>query len=115
MMTWTSEMSGRASSGMCPMDQIPAITRRNVPVNTKKRLCAHHSMIQLITLHSSCSVHRELLARDHSAVLTGNDRNLPSPARAQLALAFIKAVALVGEIDAGLHRCHSHGGHRCHE
>src|SRR5467141_707121 len=50
MITCTSEMSGRASSGTCPMDQIPASVSRSTPVKTRKRLWAHHSMIREITI-----------------------------------------------------------------
>src|SRR5581483_3894593 len=48
-MTCTSEMSGRASSGMRLIDQMPANTSRATPVNTRKRFRAHHSIVRLIT------------------------------------------------------------------
>src|SRR5712692_5534035 len=40
-------MSGSASRGMWPMDQMPAMTSKNTLVKTRKRLRAHHSMIRL--------------------------------------------------------------------
>src|SRR5689334_22949982 len=114
MITCTSEISGRASSGMCPMDQIPAMTRRNVPVKTRNRLWAHHSMIQLITLHSSCCVHTQVFAGDDGAVLKSRNRHLPSAARLQLSLTFIEAVPFVRQINGHFHRGHSHCGHGSH-
>src|SRR5258708_6359424 len=108
-------MSGSASSGIRFIDQIPAITSRKVPVNTRNRLRAHHSMIQLITLHSSRGVHRELLACNHSPVLVSDNEKLPSPAYPQIPLSFIHATAFVVEIHAVFHCCHSHGRHRRHE
>src|SRR2546425_6634746 len=111
MITCTSEISGSASRGMRFMDQMPAITSKKVPVNTRNRLCAHHSMIHLIKLHSSCSVHRELLACNHSPVLANNYGNLPSTARSQITFAFIHAIAFVGQINVCFHGCHSHGRH----
>src|SRR5260370_12047915 len=115
MITCTSEMSGRASRGIRFMDQMPAITSRKVPVNTRNRLRAHHSMVQLITLHPSCSVHRELLGRDYSSVLASDNRDLPRPARSQITLAFIQTIAFVAEIYAGLHSRHTHRRHSRHE
>src|SRR5438132_1586726 len=57
MITCTSEMSGRASRGIWRIDQIPASVSRSTPVKTRKRLCAHHSMIREITLHTSRGIH----------------------------------------------------------
>src|SRR5262245_30287765 len=116
MITCTSEMSGSASRGMRLMDQMPAITSRKVPLNTRNRLRAHHSITQLITLHSSRRVDCELLAGKNKAgpVLAGSDCYLPGPARSQVAMALVHASALVGQIDAGLHRCHAHGRHGRH-
>src|SRR5260370_20943978 len=101
MITCTSEMSGRASRGIRFMDQMPAITSRKVPVNTRNRLRAHHSMIQLITLHPSCSVHRELLGHDYSSVLASDNRDLPRPAPSQITLSFIQHLACLPSIYTG--------------
>src|SRR5438445_3596640 len=47
-MTWTSEMSGTASSGVFVMAQMPHAVNTTVPVNTTKRFDAHQSMVRLI-------------------------------------------------------------------
>src|SRR5215472_2839120 len=114
-MTSTSEMSGSASSGIRPSDQIPAMTRSNVPVKTRNRLRAHHSITQLITLHPSGGVDGKLPAGDHDAVLTGCDRHLPSSARSEVGFTFVQAISLVAKIDTRLHGCHSHRRHGRHE
>src|SRR5436190_6234183 len=46
--TWTSEISGTASSGVRVMAQMPHTVRITVPVNTRNRLAAHQSMIRSI-------------------------------------------------------------------
>src|SRR5258708_39296579 len=79
MITWTSEMSGSASSGMCPMAQMPAITNSNTPVKTRNRLRAHHSIVRLITLHASRRIEREVFAHYDLSVLSGGCR-FPPPA-----------------------------------
>src|SRR6266581_7047386 len=84
-MTWTSEMSGNASSGIRRSDQIPASTSSSVPVNTRKRFCAHQSIQREITLHSSRGVHAELFAGDDLPVLSRHDRDLPRSPAIQLA------------------------------
>src|SRR5262245_55926678 len=114
-MTSTSEISGSASSGMCPSDQIPAMTRSNVPVKTRNRLRAHHSIIQLITLHPSGGVDGKLPAGDHDAVLTGCDRHLPSSARTEVAFTCVEAISFVAKVDTRVHGCHSHSRHGRHE
>src|SRR5438128_7319748 len=114
IMTWTSEMSGRASSGIRFIDQMPSITSRNVPVNTRKRLCAHQSMIQPITLHASCRVHSDLLVGDRGSMLARGNRYLPGSAGTQIPFAFVKSVTLVRQIDGSFHGGHSHCGHGSH-
>src|SRR5712671_57881 len=108
-------MSGSASSGMCPTAQIPAITNSNTPVKTRKRLRAHHSMIRLITLHSSRRIEREVLAHDYLSVSSGRDCYLPRTTRSQATPTFIKAAALVTRIDHRFHCGHSHPLHGRHE
>src|SRR5258708_38917538 len=94
---------------MCPMDQIPVMTRRSVPVKTRNRLRTHHSMIRLITSHSSRGLDCELLPGNYGPVPAGSDCALPCSAWTEIALALIHAAAFVGEIDPGLHFCRSHG------
>src|SRR5882762_8931106 len=115
MMTCTSEISGRASSGMWPIDQMPAITNSKTPVNTRNRLRAHHSMVRLITLHSSRRIECEVLAHDDLSVLSGRDGHLPRATGAQVTVAFIQTATFVTRMDNGFHGGHSHvchGGHK---
>src|SRR6267143_489647 len=65
MITCTSEMSGSASSGMWPIDQIPVSVSSNTPVKTRNRLCAHRDLpgaagteIAFAFVHSVTSVAR---------------------------------------------------------
>src|SRR5579859_4688680 len=115
MMTCTSEMSGRASRGIRCMDQMPASVRTETPAKTTKRLCSHHSIIREIMLHPSFGIESEMPGADHAPVLLRSERYLPGAAGTKLARAFIHAAALVGEIDAGLHRRHAHRRHGRHE
>src|SRR5258705_12398644 len=65
-MTCTSEMSGTASSGVAVIAQMPHSVSTIVPVNTRKRLPAHQSMIRAITWLSCPGLlrgHRRLLRR----------------------------------------------------
>src|SRR5215472_5304690 len=94
---------------------MPASTSMSVPVKTKKRLRAHHSINLAITLHPSRRVDAELLAGDGLAVLLRGNRDLPGAATAELACSLVEAVTLVGAFDVGTHCRHSHGGHRGHE
>ena len=91
MMTCTSEMSGSASSGIRCRDQIPANTKNKVPVKTRKRLRAHHSIQREIILHSSRGIHGELFARDRLPVLLCHDGDLPGSAAPEIAMAFVLA------------------------
>src|ERR1700678_920914 len=100
---------------MWPIAQIPANTNNNTPVKTRKRLRAHHSMVRLITLHSSRRIEREVLAHDDLSVSSGGDRYLPCAARSQLAGAFVHAAALVTRLDHGFHGSHPHLLHCRHE
>src|SRR5689334_24818662 len=92
-MTCTSEISGNASSGIRRKDQIPASTSSRVPVNTRKRFCAHQSIQREITLHSSRGVHAELFAGDDLAVLLRKNRDLPRSAAVEFPWALIEPVA----------------------
>src|SRR5207247_10716503 len=49
-MTWTSEISGTASSGVCLIAQMPHNVRITVPVNTRNRFEAHQSMMRSIMM-----------------------------------------------------------------
>src|SRR2546429_7232144 len=97
MMTCTSEMSGNASKGIRRSDQIPASTRRSVPVNTRKRFRAHQSIQRAITLHASRRVHAELFAGHGLPVLFRDDCHLPRSAAFELAGALVDAVSFVSE------------------
>src|SRR2546425_2186877 len=96
-MTWTSEMSGNASSGIRRKDQIPASTSSSVPVNTRKRFCAHQSIQREITLHSSRGVRAELFGGDNLAVLLRKNRDLPRSAAVKLPWTLIESVAFICE------------------
>src|SRR5713101_9650121 len=113
-MTWTSEISGNASSGIRRKDQIPASTSSNVPVNTRKRFCAHQSIQREITLHSSRGVHAELFAGDDLAVLLCKNHDLPRSAAVEFPWTLIESIALFGEWDLRSHRGHAHCWHRGH-
>src|SRR5579884_2993373 len=115
MMTSTSEMSGNASRGMCCMDQMPASTSRSVPVKTKKRLRAHHSIQRLITLHSSPGAHGQLLGSNGLPAFLGCNTDLPGASAAEIARAFVHASALVAQYHHRAHRRHAHSGHGGHE
>src|SRR5580704_1509049 len=94
---------------------MPAITSRSTPVKTRNRLRAHHSMVRLITLHSSRRIEREVLAHDDLSVLSGGDRYLPRAARSELAAAFVHATSLVSRVYHGFHGSHPHLLHCRHE
>src|SRR5260370_25816573 len=113
-MTCTSEMSGNASSGIRRRDQIPTSTSSSVPVNTRKRFCAHQSIQREITLHSSRGVHAELFAGDNLAVLLRKNRDLPGSAAVKLPWALIESVSFVCERNLCAHRGHAHCRHRGH-
>src|SRR5215471_12153617 len=115
IMTWTSEMSGNASKGIRRSDQIPASTRRSVPVNTRKRFRTHQSIQRAITLHASRDVHAELFAGHSLPVLFRDDGHLPSSAAFQPARAFVHAVSFVRESHLRAHRGHAHRRHGGHE
>src|SRR5580704_16994263 len=60
--TWTSEISGTASSGVRVIAQMPHTVRMTVPVNTRNRLPAHQSMIRsIMTLAPSLDARQGLL------------------------------------------------------
>src|SRR5580765_3605072 len=107
-------MSGSASKGILRRDQIPASTSSSVPVNTRKRFCAHQSIQREITLHSSRSVHAELFAGDNLAVLLRKNRDLPRSAAVELPWTLIESVAFFGEWNLRPHRGHAHRRHSRH-
>src|SRR4029077_15511567 len=70
--TWTSEISGTASSGVRVIAQMPHTVRITVPVNTRNRLAAHQSMIRSIMRSSQDSAcHSSLVEspRDYRQLL----------------------------------------------
>src|SRR5882672_11773355 len=107
-------MSGSASSGIRRRDQIPASTSSSVPVNTRKRFCAHQSIQREITLHSSRGVHAELFAGDNLAVLLRKNRELPRSAAVEFPWTLIESAALFGESNLRSHRGHAHRRHGGH-
>src|SRR5258708_155155 len=94
---------------------MPASTSMSVPVKTRKRLRAHHSIHAASMLHPSRRVHAELLRGNRLAVLRCSDGDLPGSAARELAWTFIEAVALVRTFHVGAHRRHSHRGHCQHK
>src|SRR5216683_1244824 len=113
-MTWTSEMSGKASSGIRRKDQIPESTSSSVPVNTRKRLCAHQSIQREITLHASRGVHAELFAGDDLSVLSRKNRDLPRSAAVELPWTLIEPIFFFSERNLRSHCSHTHRGHGGH-
>src|SRR5882672_1115424 len=101
MMTCTSDMSGSASRGIWPSDQIPASTTASVPEKTRKRLLAHHSMIREIILHTSRGIDGKLPADNDASVLLSGHGNLPCAAGAQIDIAFIHAIAFARTLHLG--------------
>src|SRR5215472_16294324 len=114
-MTWTSEISGRASKGMFRSDQIPASTSRSVATKTRKRFSAHQSIQRAITLHPPCGVQAELLCSYRLSVLFRDDGDLPSSSAIELSRAFVISVSLVCENDRHTHGGHTHRRHCRHE
>src|SRR5215471_11300469 len=98
MITSTSEISGKASSGMRRKDQMPANTRKSVPVKTRKRFRAHQSINREIMLHSSSRADGDLLVGDGLSVFSYKDRDLPRSTAPQLAGAFVDAPIFFWEI-----------------
>src|SRR5215472_9553348 len=109
--TCTSEISGRASRGMCRNDQIPASTSNSVATKTRKRFSAHQSIQRAITLHSSRGVQAELLCGDRLPILLRNDGDLPSSPAIKLSGGLVHFVSFFGESDWSTHGGHTHGWH----
>src|SRR5216684_5963705 len=107
-------MSGSASKGILRNDQIPASTSSIVPVNTRKRFCAHQSIQREITLHSSRGIHAELFVGDDLPVLLGKNRDLPRSPAVEFPWALVESVAFFGERNLGSHRGHAHRWHGRH-
>src|SRR5260370_41213756 len=114
-MTSTSEISGKASRGMRRSPQMPASTRKSVPVKTRKRFRAHQSIHRAITLHPSRGVHAELFASNSLSVFPRQDGDLPRSATFKLAGTFINAVGFFRESHGCPHCGHSHFWHPWHE
>src|SRR5713226_2417667 len=115
IITCTSEMSGRASSGIFLRDQIPAMTSRKVPVKTRKRFPTHHSMTREIISHPPFGSDGGLLRGDHLTVFHDRDRDLPGAAGLQGSWPFVESVSLFGQRDLPDHGSHAHLRHRGHE
>src|SRR5580700_9622248 len=107
-------MSGSASRGILRNDQIPASTSSSIPVNTRKRFCAHQSIQREITLHSSRGVHAELFAGDDLTVLLCKNRDLPRSATIELPGTLIEPLAFFCERNLRPHCSHTHRGHGRH-
>src|ERR1700680_4891088 len=68
--TWTSEISGTASSGVRVIAQVPHTVRMTVPVNTRYRLAAHPSMMRsIMTVRSVARRLSGLLRRQDECLL----------------------------------------------
>src|SRR3989304_1612674 len=109
--TWTSEMSGSASSGMPRRAKIPASTSKAVPVRTRKRFCAHQPIQRAITLHPSCGVHRHLPGADHLSAATRGDGDLPGSPGLERGSTLVISVASFAQTAFRPHLGHAHDGH----
>src|SRR3979490_2837195 len=107
-------MSGSASKGILRNDQIPESTSSSVPVNTRKRFCAHQSIQREITLHSSRSIHAELFAGDDLAVLLCKNCDLPRSPAVEFPWPLIESVPFFCERNLHSHRGHAHRWHGRH-
>src|ERR1700730_2630506 len=107
-------MFGSASKGILRNDQIPASTSSSVPVNTRKRICAHQTIQREITLHSSRGIHAELFAGDDLPVLLGKNRDLPRSPAVEFPRTLIESVAFFGESNLRSHCGHGHRRHGRH-
>src|SRR5262249_30393561 len=76
-MTWTSEISGTASSGVTVIAQMPHTVNAAVAVNTRKRLPAHQSMIRPIMFRDSLRRDGELLRTDLPASAPDDHGRVP--------------------------------------
>src|SRR5664280_933669 len=100
MITWTSEMSGSASSGIRLSDQTPASTSASTPTNRMKRFALHQSIVLSIILlsslrHGAAGRYVHLFGRDRTASLRRDDRQAPSATAKQFDICGVDAVALV--------------------
>src|SRR5712672_645646 len=122
-MTWTSEMSGTASSGVFVIAQMPHRVTMTVPVNTRNRFDAHQSMIRSIMTKAlrstpSCSLlhrQRELFLADALPVLHDVDGDVPCAGHHHVALTGVRAVVHGFQLDGVLHLRHLHRGHCRHD
>src|SRR5438046_9190908 len=115
IMTCTSEISGRASTGIWRRDQIPVSTSKKVPVKTRNRLRAHQSIQRAIMLHPPFGIHVQLLAAEHLPVFLVHDRHLPAAPALKLCRTLVRASSLVVEVGEHAHRAHAHRRHGRHE
>src|SRR5712692_7809375 len=99
--TWTSEISGTASSGVRVIAQMPHTVTMTVPVNTRNRLAAHQSMIRSIITISPLDAASSQLLRGQGDLLLANvfpafhhhDRRVPFPGHPYVAGSHVHAVA----------------------
>src|SRR5918996_3596098 len=124
MMTWTSEMSGTASSGVVTIAHTPTTARTAVPVKTRKRLSVHHSMSREIMgpeirtwfdVSRSSGEQGELATRQGSATSRYRDGHIPAAGHRDLAGAAVRSVACVRQPGFAPHRRVVHRRHRGHE
>src|ERR1017187_23246 len=97
MITWTSEISGRASSGTRCKDQMPANVNIETIANTRKRFREHISMIRAIISHSAFCIQAELLCGDKLSVLSGRNGHLPRTAHRQHGITLVESCAPFAE------------------
>src|SRR5258705_13605227 len=116
-MTCTSEMSGTASSGVAVIAQMPHSVSTTVPVNTRKRLPAHQSMIRAITWLSCPGLlrgHRQLFRRELLSAPHRHHRHVPFARHHHLPFSPVDAIASGREVRFRSHLGHlhlRHGGH----
>src|SRR5688572_16217507 len=111
--TWTSEMSGTASSGVAVMAHAPHSVKTIVPVNTRTRFPVHQSMIFGIT--RSPRDDGELPLPDWLTLPADRDGHIPAAAHRYQTATAVHAATHGRERDLVLHRRHVHRRHRGHE
>src|ERR1700693_3825821 len=109
--TWTSEMSGRASSGIFLSDQMPARTSSKVPVKTRNRLLAHQSITREIMATFPFVFGTQFLGCKDSSALDRRDGELPRAFTIEICSAFVNAAALLAQGRYDIHCSHAHLRH----
>src|SRR5688572_23649914 len=111
--TWTSEMSGTASTGIERMAHTPHTVSITVPVKTRNRFRAHQSTTRSIMWLLRGD--RNLPPADFLAVALDADGRVPVAGHHHVAGPSIAPSTLVLQRDAVAHLGHLHFGHRGHE